>query len=281
MKKTLIFSMAVIMLCLSVNAATVAYWRFEDGTNGTAHAGDNDDWYVDSSDSGNPMSTVDPGSRPLATDDIPFLLVPQTGADNTLALDFNSQYVQTVGSKPIDSYMFTSGWTIECTFKLDDYGWCVPVGKDGQPNPGHVRPTFFMKCRATDKQFQVGYWDDLTNQLEFKSTILINTGRWYSVAATYDGANVNMYIKEDTDLAYDLENSVAETDGVSFGQWPNAWSVGRGMHDGGIGDYFKGIVDEVRINDVALPPTSFLGVVPEPSLIIGGIALALLVFRRK
>jgi hypothetical protein len=49
----------------------------------------------------------------------------------------------------------------------------------------------------------------------------------------------------------------------------------------GVTDPFSGIVDEVRISDTALIPSQFLGAVPEPGMIFGAIALALLAFRRK
>jgi len=59
------------------------------------------------------------------------------------------------------------------------------------------------------------------------------------------------------------------------------WAIGRGMHLGQLQEGFDGNIDEVRISDVALPPELFLGSVPEPGMILGGIALTLLVFRRK
>jgi hypothetical protein len=43
----------------------------------------------------------------------------------------------------------------------------------------------------------------------------------------------------------------------------------------------QGNVDEVRISDTALLPLQFLGTLPEPGMVFGGIVLALFAFRRK
>ncbi len=294
MKKTLVFSMMAVMLCMSLNAATLAYWRFEDGTNGTAHTGDNDDWYADSSGNGNAMSTVDSASRPIATNDVPFSVVPQTAQANNLALDFGNwnSYITTTGSKMIDTKNLSNGWTVEASVKFHSLGagWPGVVTKTGRP-PGPGAPPLFMKLIALSPAFlQCDFFsdDDAEHWFDGRSgyggtgelSILVDT--WYNLAFVYDGTNeAKLYIKEATDLTYEWE-ATSQQSGIGDAtlHWDTPWVVGCTMWDNNLIDFADGVIDEVRISDEPLEPTQFLAVVPEPCLAIGGMALALLAFRK-
>ena len=65
-------------------AATVGYWRFEEGTAGTAATGTNS--IPDSSGNGN---NATPFNGPVYVSDVPGPTVPGTGAANGLALSFD------------------------------------------------------------------------------------------------------------------------------------------------------------------------------------------------
>ncbi len=94
----------------SASTNTIAYWRFENGTNGEERPqGLNynpyeefNQWYTDSSGNGNHLSTWGSSSRPTATNAVLFSLVPQTGTTNGLALDFDgSDGLGTFGAQTI------------------------------------------------------------------------------------------------------------------------------------------------------------------------------------
>jgi hypothetical protein len=103
--------------------------------------------------------------------------------------------------------------------------------------------------------------------------LLVNTN--YHVAATDDGSTVSLY----------LDGTLV--DSTSISPQPNFQTFsGSGTIGGAIGNdttiaggitAFRGNIDEVRISNVALPPSQFLNVVPEPTtaslLALGGVAL--------
>lgn len=288
MKKTFIFSMAVVMLCLSVNAATVAYWRFEDGTDGVVNG-----TYVDSSGNGSTMA-VDGAT---GTTDVPWPTVPQTGQANLLAATYESgsnaftgDYLTTDGSQYIDTFDFNgAGWTIEAIVKFNsNTNWDVHarpgvVCKEGN----NVSYPFFNLQLDENNKIRVVTSRTSPAERRIYGTTTIEFGKWYALAVTYDrGASgsdreAELYLMAEGDLAYNREGGTSGPwSGIDLnGDTP--WTIGRGFRDNGAKGYVDGTIDEVRISDVVLTNTAFLGVLPEPSLVIGGIAIALLAFRRK
>ena len=260
----IIFFTFVFFLTPEISAATVAYWRFEEGTAGTKHSGNQDDFYVDSSGNGNQLSSWTTAKQPTSTDKIFAAKVLQTDAQNRLALDFTSHAncLRTAASKPVNSYMFNSGWTVECTFKLRDLGWRVIIGKDGDPRgvAGAEAP-FWLKIRDFDKHLEVLFFDNTTNFRVAATLNPIEIDKWYSVAAVCDGSQTKLYLKSEEDSSYKFQSAVSGFSGATLGQWNQPWTVGRGMWDGAEVDFIDGIVDEVRISDQPLAPTEFLALV--------------------
>ncbi len=249
--------------------ATIAHWRFEEGIDGVKHADDLDNFYRDSSENGNHLSSWWDGARPTATDDRPFAFVPQTGAENTLALDFTpAQDIGTfepphaTGAKMVNTYMFNNGWTVECTFKLRSLYWEVLVGKEGKRGDlggavGSEAPFWFKVLDAT-KHLEVLVIDDNDTYHTVGTLAPLQVDKWYSVAATYDNAALKLYLKGEGAGGYVLQGAVGFTDGVALGGFNNPWTIGRGMWDGEAADFINGIVDEVRITDGVLDPAEFL-----------------------
>jgi len=275
----------------------VAYWRFEEGTNGV-HQSNNDDYYVDSSGNGNHMSTDITPVLSTATSDVPFANVPQTGDPDTMSRAYTPD-VQNVGTfgaetggNTVDS-MNLDSFTVECFAKANALGWQVAVCKDGEPSwnvNGWVDSSFGIKFRGEDAgnhKIQGFFFDETTNFVECWSTFNYNYGDWYRIAFVCEGGTqATLYVAEPGETVYDMEQTKTTTwaggpivGGLIDSDFP--WTIGRGMHWGAEIDGFNGNVDEVRISDTALNPSEFLGVVPEPGMILGGIALALLAFRRK
>ena len=288
----------------------LAYWRFEEGTNG-AHMADNDDYYKDSSGNGNSMENSNAGhALSVATTNVPYATVPKTGAADTMARTFDGN-VQDVGThgyqssvaKSVESNPFDNGFTVECFAKATDSSWMVPVVKDGFDcydhsggrSGGWVDPDFAIKFRYdgdTPAHIQMHFFDGNTNWVSVETSWNWTIGEWYRIAGVcVGGTQAMLYVAQPGETTYDLEaqtvtawNMVAGADApVSGGllDVTRSWSVGRGMFWSDMSDGFRGNVDEVRISDTALLPSQFLGTVPEPGMIIGGIALALLAFRRK
>ena len=79
---------AFLLTSFVSSAQTIAYWRFEEGTNGWVNDHYQTDWYYDSSGNGNYMYTYNADTSPLYTNEIPFGSVPKTGSDNNLSLKF-------------------------------------------------------------------------------------------------------------------------------------------------------------------------------------------------
>jgi len=171
--------------------------------------------------------------------------------------------------------------------KYFDFDFSVAVGNDAKPIDSAGYPLFALKHRGSDSNspIQFAFVDDAGTYHSLISDRFIDTGIWYNVAAVCDSSNVYLYIKSKDEDEYQLE--AAETNTISGGALfyeENAvWTVGRGMWGGLPTDYLNGCVDEVRICDVGLVETQFLGSgeIPEPSLIISGFALALLAFRKN
>jgi hypothetical protein len=130
MKLTVLTIILTITLLASqfVFADTVAYWRFEDGTNGVENG-----TYLDYSGYGSAM--ISNGS--IGTNDIPFAVVPQTTQTNTLASGYvavsahEGDYLSTSGSEYIDTLNFVNGWTIEAIVKFHSLSNDIPTGRPG------------------------------------------------------------------------------------------------------------------------------------------------------
>ena len=276
------------------NAESAAYWRFENGVNGIAHNADNDGWYLDSSGDNSPMSTLSSSSRPVATDVVPFTIIPQTWETNSLALQLNGvdDFLSTTGSEDIDTHDFTAGWTIEAMVMFHDLGSGTIrpsiICKEGDLGVDRY-PYFNLQLDPNTKNIWVVTARDGGDSRIIKgSTTTIETGKWYCIAVTYDRnaegseREVELFIKKEADSFYQREAG-------SGGPWSSIdlngntpWTIGSGFRNGVRSGYTDGIVDELRITEAVLPPTSFLGVaVPEPFLFINCYLLFIIYYFRK
>ena len=266
MKTLIISTLAVVMLCLTANAATLAYWRLEEGPNGSTHTTDLDGYFVDSSGNGNNMSTW---YYPAPVSDVLFSTVPQTGVTNERALSFmrqaiewmptpNGQYLETYGA-PIETNDFTSGFTVECIAKVRTYNWMVVVSKDGKPVPSlEISPIkiLFRYDNHPNPKISPTFIDTANNVRELYSTFGYELDKWYCIAVVCNGSSASLYIKEEGDAGYDLEDTVAVSGGMI--DVTGKWSIARGMWDNIKTDNIYGSIDEVRICDYALAPNQFL-----------------------
>jgi hypothetical protein len=248
-----------------------AYWRFEDATSGSVPGDENGGAYTtvvaDSSGSGNAMRTWNAQTAPAYQTDVPFPTVPVSGLTNASSLYFDAgtdgswgDIVWTDVQAPLRSTTFTA-WTIEASFKMDPAvtgGNQAILSKDGNPYGG--QPPFHLKYLAASGRFEIGLIDGSGAVKYLVGESVIESGKWYSVAATADATTLSLWIKAEGSATYLLDGTLA-IDGAFYNSYPafnDAWAVGRARWNGGETDWFKGWIDEVRISGAVLPVDEFL-----------------------
>jgi hypothetical protein len=162
-RTSLLAAVPLLAFAAAVSADTVAYWRFEEGTVGQPSPPPyQTDWFVDSSGNGNDMWTFADFSAPVYDADVSGSQVPQTGAANTMSLEFTPNQDNYTWEKPINTYSFDA-LTVEASVKLERLdAWQVIVGKDGKiDSPDDPFPAFFFKSWHVDSgaRFEVGLLD--------------------------------------------------------------------------------------------------------------------------
>lgn len=249
---------------------TLAYWRFEEGTNGMRAplywSSGGHKWYVDSAGN-NRCATLAWWTSPAYTNRVPGAVVPKLGLANNLAIWCGGgdppnldDDIWSEGAGINTNTALTNAWTVEAAIMTYDTGkWQVYVGKDGKPSGSSPFPPFALKHNAAHNRLELLFMDAQLNERSVLSTRRITAGRWYWVAAVCDGSEARLYMREvGVDPYYVLEGSVS---GVRGGMaWMNTpWTVGRGQWNGANADWVNGVIDEVRISDGALGMSEFLG----------------------
>ncbi|MBN2474904.1 MAG: PEP-CTERM sorting domain-containing protein [Pirellulales bacterium] len=271
-RRGLLFGTVALAVCLLLlaavavpaPAATIAYWQFEEGPVDTQTAVYQGDWFLDSSGNGNHMWTWADTTAPTYRSDVPFATVPQTGAANDLSLQFTPNQDNYTFAKPINTYSFGQ-LTVEASVKVNSLdGYQVFVGKDGKPVASEAFPPMFVKFLDHNDLFEVMMIDASGVPRLTWSDFAPTVGEWYNLALVNDGSTMRFFIKGPGDTQYVEQGSPVAVSGGALIDSDGSWTVGRGMWDNGIADWINGSVDEVRVSDVALAPSEFLGV-PEPS----------------
>jgi len=88
----------------------------------------------------------------------------------------------------------------------------------------------------------------------------VNDGAWHHVAYTYDGEKVRLYVDHALDKTYNLDStgsiSYGVTNSIYIGGYDTYINSGYGYRR------FPGLIDEVRVSNVALQPEQFLQMRP-------------------
>jgi len=265
------------------NNHTIAYWRFEEGTAGHAHSGHDDGFYQDYSSNTYNLSAWGSEVNPTASSDVKSAIVPRTGENNNLSLLFNgsSTVISGNSSSGLNTHDFSSGITVELIAKFNAGGTVAAIAKTGRPSSAGD-PTCTIK-RRSNNILQFTIFDGAGTKHNLLSAAdVVPVGSWCYIAGVCNDSTVNLYILRDGDAGYQLIASDSGVSGGALYSGNEKWSVGAGRWSNNYPDgYVDGLIDEVRISDIALPVELFLGTIPEPTMIFGGIVLALLAFRRK
>lgn len=282
-RKTLPWIAASGLLTGALQASTVAYFRFEEATNGnvaaSATGGDAlyNDSVLDSSGNGNHFRTYWESSAPAYSTNVPVPVIPGTGAANTASLNFVSNddiYPSSGTINTVDFNQFTIEAWVNFT-ALD--GYQTLVGRDDQGNPGQApsAESLFYLQKTDTNLFRVRAYDSTGTAADVVSTFQASVGTWYHVAAVADDTTLYLYVdgvfQGSTPFSQGLFNPDPDT----------IWTIGRGQYNGGNADFLRGYLDEVRFSDTALSPNQFLNV-PEPGVaVLGALGLLGLVRRRR
>jgi hypothetical protein len=154
------------------------------------------------------------------------------------AIDFDG-YEDYINCGNSGSLNLTSGITVEAWIKADywqnNYWEGTIVGKDDAYPAGYI-----LRCGENGKLSFVlglnGSW------VEAVTTSLMQTGKWYHVAGTYDGGSLKVYINGDFSAMHLASGDI----GIS------SKPVQIGDSPGYPGRFFNGKIDEVRIWNTSL-----------------------------
>ncbi len=261
----------------------VAYWRFEDQPLGTelpttAHNRKPVRATVDSSFNGNDLYTFSALYQPTFSPCVPADVVPGTGRPNRSCLDNSSSaevkevrnvytHSEFSHAAPVDIQKITPAqWTIEASVNSTTHSSEAQtfVGRDPHFTRRHLgdAPRLAFKIDA-QRHFAIAYID-VANRLHeaIAEEPVVETNRWYHAAATSDGRTLRLYVD-----ALDGQGYVRRASRQLPSEGPTAlgkgeddaeWSIGRGWTGASPGESFQGLIDEVRISDVALSPSDFL-----------------------
>ena len=200
----------------------VGLWHFDEGTGIFAY---------DSSGNGNTGTLVNG----------PQWVAGKFGG-NALSFDGVNDYVEVSDSASLD---ITGVITIECWVKREQAAYQTLISKWSAAD--NQRSYLVALTADNNVRFWItssGMWGNLK---ELTSYGTVGT-EWTHIAATYDGNKMNIYIDNVEDLS-----QVTTTVPIFTGTAPLMFGVHPAyMTHGWVPGYFKGILDEVRIWNIAL-----------------------------
>jgi hypothetical protein len=290
MRKSVLLLMLGILISIQATAATVAYWRFENGTAGTdmTHGAASGVWaadVVDTSGNGNALSvwSTGGGAGYAYRTNVAASPIPRTGAVNNLSVKNTGGGPAMWTNSTAMRTMSPAVWTIEVSIKLENGGYRTIVGRDSsgtvtgdaalaalylQAMPNNVLAIKF--CDVTGVWHQAVSASNVFQGYNWGTDPEGNLATWYNIAAVSDGTLLSLYIDDvaagtgyqliaQNNMTGTSTNTALTAGAGSGGDWTAGnWSVGRGLYNGGHADRAYGYIDEVRISNAVLGLSEFL-----------------------
>ena len=130
----------------------------------------------------------------------------------------------------------------------------------GTPHKDPARLAFQVN---SEKRFEIHFADV---KGRFHASVVrqipVQAKHWYHLAAVSDGKQLRLYVDTRDGHGYQLAATTAlPADGqtaLGKGADDAEWSIGRGRWEIWPGELFRGLIDEVRVSDVARKPEEFL-----------------------
>lgn len=230
-----------------LGAATVGYWRFEEGTGSTA---------FDSSPFGN-TAIINQGN--LYSTDVAASPLPLSGVPNNYSIHLNGTGQFAMIGDSI-SLRPTTAITMEAIVKLSRNisGNAGIIGRQVDTSDGD---SFNLGLRgALNNPFvSLDFGGGIAVAVDLNESLVV--GQWYSLVGTWDGSLLRFFVDGE------LKGQAAAVGTIAY---PNSNPVVIGADNEDTGNlewFFPGWIDEVRISDTALAPSQFL-MVPEPGALV-------------
>ena len=246
-----------------IAASTIAYWRFEEGDDGSLVAHDRNERTAiaarDSSAHRNHLYAYSAGNAPRHSRVVPNSRVASLQLDNRGSLDDSveaSGATRDLYSDPgrsqthmdaINSYPFCE-WTLEASFRLADLNReQTIVGEDGKPTSAPEAPLQLYISR--DNRVTITAIDRRAQVRSITAPSELVVGTWYHVAVVADGKTMRLWAL--LDGKYQLQGECDFIGGLILHD--GTWTIGRGFHDGALARDARAWIDEVRVCTRALP----------------------------
>lgn len=255
-------ALASIVLCSSVSApaATLGYWRFEEGPANAFVYNNPTHYTADSSGNGHHANSYSLANSASYSTSLPLAVVPQTGAANNFSLytgpGGTTRDVYTTSS--INNASLSS-FTIEISVQFDGLGsWQTFVGRDANFSP--LAALYFQLSQdaglVNHVAFKVMDAGSVFRQVFTRAPVV--TGRWYHFVGVGDSAahTLTLLSLDPNTGLYEVENSTSWNGPMA--STGGAWTLGRGMYNGAVVDPLNGLIDEARISDAALATNQLL-----------------------
>jgi len=253
----------------------IAYYRFEEGTAGSAASGNGT--ILDSSGNGLNGTAI---NGPEFSANVPTVTIPISGVQNLASLSFNG-INQRIFIPDDPRFELTRSLTLEAFVyqKLQPswYGQIIMRGDDRSD----LDP-FFIGIDSSDKlvfRIQDGYNNTMLLTAEMPSY-----NQWVHVAGTIDDSSGAMRLYINGALEAEAFTNIRPLEFLDSNYSPG---IGIGnVQSPNYGQYFPGLIDEVRISDQALRPDQFLNsvIVPEPGslnlVLMSAIGFSFYYFRK-
>lgn len=268
---TYFFAILLVALSLTSYGDTVAYWDFEDGTDGVGFAS-----------TGGSVDTVG-GYTMYGYSDYYGPSFLDIGGNLVSSNADNHQDGYTLDST-INSWS-SSTWTIECSVYLEDIsGWNTIMGRDGS-SQSEAESDFYLTNNGIDDSFRINIDTVGGTRWILDGDYEVQAATWYAIAAISDGQTLSLWLDDGSGYQcigeLDISAQTIEENALAVGDTTYNWTFGRGWYNGSFVDHIDGMMDNIRFSDEALDSSELLAVVPEPAtLMLLGVG-ALATFRKR